>query len=677
MGEPEMVALQTVADGTPIVLNVSSVTDSAGGRGVADQGYSRLKVSCNMIKARDQLNIIQTKNRNNPAWKNRHLYRLLYNPTLHILAYERIKSKPGNMTRGADGKTLDGYSMEAIEQQIELLRTEQYKPKPVRRVYIPKGTGTRPLGMPSPRDKIIQECLRLILEAIYEPNFHDNSHGFRPGRSCHTALQSLRRNWVGTKWVVKIDIAACFDRIDHHRLLDILREKICDDRFINLIRKFLTAGYLEDWRFHKTYSGTPQGSIISPILSNIYLDKLDRKLAQLCQQHSRGRRRRASSRRASLMKQRKQLLIQGESRPDRRDNLCTEIRALNHEILRTPAYLFNDPAYTRVKFLRYADDVAVGIIGSKSLATQLTDEIADFLQSDLKLELNREKTTLSYTRTDPTPFLGYLFRTASPRYRRRNLRRKGSPHNVVQTVKTTTGNIKLLVPLRQLSLKLDKYMANGQPTSFNALINQPTDHIIAHYNAVIRGWYYYYQLAENVGRLNYARYVLLYSLAKTLAHKEGSSVWKIFRKYGNPIRFVKPNGRLIQFFNQPLKQSKSPTWEHPTIDVIPTWFPRRTQSRLQDNCAICASTEQIEMHHVRHIRKRGQHLRGFHLYLASVNRKQIPVCHRCHLDIHQGRYDGSRLSDILARIHARRSESFGSSTQRGSPAHGLTLRKAS
>ena len=241
------------------------------------------KVSCNMMQACDVLDILRTKNRENPEWINRDLYRFLYNPTLHILAYERQKSKPGNMTPGSDGKTLDGYSMEAIHKLIGMLRTEQYRPTPVRRTYIPKSKGKRPLGVPSPRDKLVQECIRLILEAIYEPNFHDNSHGFRPGRSCHTALESLRRNWTGTKWAIEADLTECFERINHHRLLDTLRERIQDDRFINLIRKFLKAGYLENWEYHQTYSGTPQGSVISPTLTNVYLDQLDRKLEALCQ----------------------------------------------------------------------------------------------------------------------------------------------------------------------------------------------------------------------------------------------------------------------------------------------------------------------------------------------------------------------------------------------------------
>jgi group II intron reverse transcriptase/maturase len=605
-----------------------------------------------MTTAGDALAILHEKNRTHPEWVNRGLYRLLYNPSLYVKAYQRLKSKPGNMTPGADGQTLDGFSLEIIEEAIALMRTEQYRPTPVRRTYIPKSSGKwRPLGVPSPRDKIIQECVRLILEAIYEPMFHDNSHGLRPGRSCHTALESLRRNWVGTKWLLKIDIAECFERIDHGRLLDILREKIADDRFINLIRKFLSAGYLENWVYHRTYSGTPQGSVISPILTNVYLSKLDRKLEAFCEQYSQGQRRKPNSAYQTLMKARKDVLEQGEADPGCRDQLQGPLRLLNQRILRTPVYAYHGPTYTRVKFLRYADDVAVAVIGSKTLVQHIQEEIAIFLWNELHLELNREKTQVIHLPTEKARFLGYEFKAASDRLRRRNLRRKGSPHNVVQTVKTTTGNIKLLVPLRDLSTKLQKYLAKGKPTHLSGLVNQPIEHIIDHYNGVMRGWYNYYQLAENVGRLNYARYVLQYSLAKTLAHKERLTVAKVFSKYGKPIAFTKPNGRAVCFFNDPLTQVKKAKTKA-EVDAVPNWGPRRTKTRLWDSCAICGSQKQVEMHHVRHIRKRGETVRGFSLYMAAINRKQLPVCYVCHRDIHRGRYDGESLAAIEERLQA-------------------------
>ena len=328
------------------------------------------------------------------------------------------------------------------------------------------------------------------------------------------------------------------------------------------------------------------------------------------------------------------------------------IREINLRILQTPSDDFHDPSYTRVKFLRYADDVIIGIIGPKSLAEQVKEEMANFLRENLKLELNQQKTVITHLATERTQFLGYLFQTAGPRWRRRNLQRKGSPHNVVQTIKTTTGNITLLVPLRNIKEKLKKYTKNGQPACMNAFINQPVDHIIGHYNGVLRGWYNYYQLAENVGRLNHARYVFRYSLAKTIAHKEKSSVSKVFQKYGKDITFRKPNGRKICLFNQPLKQVKKAKGAKANLDTIPTWWPRRTQSRLMDNCIICESPERVEMHHVRHIRKRGKTVQGFSLYLAAINRKQVPVCHQCHRDIHNGKYDGANLAEILGQLQA-------------------------
>jgi group II intron reverse transcriptase/maturase len=566
------------------------------------------------------------------------------------MAYERLKSTPGNMTVGPDGQTLDGFSLETIQDTIALMRTEQYRPTPGRRTDLPKALGKwRPLGVPSPRDKIIQEGVRRILEAIYEPTFHDNSHGFRPGRSCHTALESVRRNWVGTKWLLKIDLVECFERVDHHRLWDILREKLADDRLITLIRKFLNAGYLENWVSHRTYSGTPQGSVMSPIRTNVYLSKLDGKLDALCQQYSQGKRRQQNSQRIALMKARKHVLEQGEADPSRRVVLQRDLRALNQCILHTPAANYRDPAYTRVQFLRYADDVAVGVIGPKALAERIQEEIATFLWDELRGELNREKTRVIHVPTEKARFLGYELKAASARLRRRNLRRTGSPHNVMQMVKTTTGNIKLLVPLRHLSKKLNKYMAKGKPTHLSGVVNQPRDHILEPYNGVMRGWYNSYQLAENGCSLNYARYVLQYSLAKTLAHKERCSVAKVFRTYGKDLPFIKPNGRAVRFFNEPLTQVKKAKTTA-DVDARPNWGPRRTQTRLRDSCTICGSPEQVEMHHVRHIRKRGHAVRGFSLYLAAINRKQLPVCRDCHRDIHRGKYDGESLASIQERL---------------------------
>lgn len=193
----------------------------------------------------------------------------------------------------ATPETVDGMSLEKINTIIDALKHERYKWTPVRRTYIPKKNGRlRPLGMPSESDKLLQEVIRSILEAYYEPQFNQHSHGFRPKRGCHTALKEITQKGRATKWFIEGDISACFDRIDHTILLNILLDKIHHNRFIRLIKGLLDAGYLENWKYNSTYSGVPQGAVVSPILANLVLDKLDKYVEQeLIPAHTRGQRR--------------------------------------------------------------------------------------------------------------------------------------------------------------------------------------------------------------------------------------------------------------------------------------------------------------------------------------------------------------------------------------------------
>jgi len=195
------------------------------------------------------------------------VYRQLYNPALYLQAYGRIYKNDGAMTRGATEETVDGMSQEKIKTLIALIREERFRWTPVRRKYIDKKQGNgkkRPLGIPTWSDKLLQEVLRSILEAYYEPQFSDQSHGFRPKQGCHTALTSIVDTWAGAKWFIEGDIKGCFDNINHDILLTILREKIHDGRFLRLLAQLLKAGYMEDWTYHPTLSGTPQGGVITP-----------------------------------------------------------------------------------------------------------------------------------------------------------------------------------------------------------------------------------------------------------------------------------------------------------------------------------------------------------------------------------------------------------------------------
>ena len=234
-----------------------------------------------------------TQHSSNLEYKFERLYRILFNDEMYYIAYQHIYAKQGNMTKGVDGKTVDGFSVSHIEQLIDTLKNETYQPKPSQRVYIPKKNGEEEaaLGIPSFTDKLLQEVVRMILEAIYEGSFEYTSHGFRPQRSPQTALSSIQRSFNGTKWFIEGDIKGFFDHINHEILIAILSERISDERFLRLIRKFLNAGYMEDQVFHNSYSGTPQGGIISPILANIYLDKFDKYIKAYIKHFNKGKRR--------------------------------------------------------------------------------------------------------------------------------------------------------------------------------------------------------------------------------------------------------------------------------------------------------------------------------------------------------------------------------------------------
>ena len=225
------------------------------------------------------------------SYKFERLYRLLFNENLFAEAYQRLSRNPGNCTKGTDGQTIDGTSIKRIRDIIEQLKDESYRPCPARRIYIPKKNGKlRPLGIPSFKDKLVQEVVKMILEAIYEGHFEDCSHGFRPHRGCHTAMASLQKGGSGTRWFIEGDIKGFFDNINHDVMIKILEKRIKDSRFIRLIRKFLNAGYIEDWQYFKSYGGTPQGGIISPILANIYLDQLDKYMEEYIVRFDKGKR---------------------------------------------------------------------------------------------------------------------------------------------------------------------------------------------------------------------------------------------------------------------------------------------------------------------------------------------------------------------------------------------------
>lgn len=352
-----------------------------------------------MRKAETVLGIIHERGKRGLPLED--VYRQLFNPDLFLLAYGRIYRNSGSLTPGVTDETVDGMSKAKIDAIIHDLRYERYRWMPARRVHIKKKNSSkkRPLGIPRWSDKLLQEVIRLILEAYYEPQFSPTSHGFRTGRGCHTALSEIYSKWVGTKWFIEGDIAQCFDSLDHVILLNILREKIHDNRFLRLIENLLKVGYLEEWRYSATLSGSPQGAILSPILANIYLDRFDKFVVEeLIPKYNRGKARQPNREWQRLQRQAQRLKKKG---------LLKEAYAARRLMQQVPSLDPQDPNYRRLRYVRYADDWLIGFSGSRQEAEGIKSEIGNFLRNNLKLELSEAKTLISHARTEAARFLGY------------------------------------------------------------------------------------------------------------------------------------------------------------------------------------------------------------------------------------------------------------------------------
>jgi group II intron reverse transcriptase/maturase len=567
------------------------------------------------------------------------LYRQMFNPQLYLLAYGRIYANKGAMTPGTTPETVDGMSMERISRIITAMRHERYRFRPVRRVHIPKKNGkTRPLGMPTWSDKLVGEVVRLLLEAYYEPAFSDRSHGFRPGRGCHTALREVANTWTGTTWFIEGDIADCFGSFDHQVMLSILAEKIRDNRFLRLLRNMLRAGYLEDWRWGATLSGVPQGGIASPVLSSIYLHKLDVFVETvLIPEYTRGRLR------ARNPEYRK---VEHAIAAARRKGDRAQVRSLYRRLHGLPSQDPRDPGYRRLRYCRYADDTLLGFAGPKAEAEEIKEKLAAFLREDLKLELSPGKTLITHARTQRARFLGYEISVAS-----RDHRTRRPSETDRRNRRSLNGTIVLHVPASVVKAKSAPYLSRGKPARRNPMVNDSDYNIVARFGAEYRGIIQYYLLAGDVFRLHRLRWVMETSMLKTLASKHRSTVTKMAARhkakvstpYGLRTRFeasIERTGKkpLVAWFGGiPLKRQKHAvlTDRQHTGPVYPN---RQLVTRLlKGRCELCQRTDSITVHHVRalaDLTRPGQPQPEWAKLMAKIRRKSLVVCSDCHDLIH-------------------------------------------
>ena len=600
---------------------------------------------------------IRQASKSNKEVKFTRLFRYMLRPDIYYLAYEHLYANNGAATKGVNDDTADGFSEKKVMAIIQSLKDGTYRPSPVRRTYIPKKNGKlRPLGIPTFTDKLVQEVLRMILEAVYEPIFLPSSHGFRPNRSCHTALKDIKHGYPGVRWFVEGDIKGFFDHIDHGELTALVYEKVKDARIIQLLNMMLKAGYLEDWKYNRTLSGTPQGGIISPLLANIYLHELDKFMADMKAGFDKPKDRVFTPEYTHIAGRVHHIskLLKNESDPSRIASLRKEQKEKRAQMMKLPAKSQTDK---RINYVRYADDFLVGVVGSKEDAENIKAEIKTFLASKLKLELSDEKTLITHS-SQYARFLGYDV----------CVRRNGQIKNGGQgfSQRTLSNKVELNVPLTD---KIEKYLFNRKavmwvdgalrPVHRGALVTMTDLEIVMVYNAELRGICNYYGIASNYGKLGYFAYLMEYSCLMTLASKHKSSVGKIREQFkdgkgGWCIPYESRKGKKYMYFAK-YQECKAPK---EVIDEIPHAVPQtiKTQSSFESRllakqCELCGNTDSknYEIHHVHRLKD----LKGKSMLeqvMLARRRKTIVLCEKCHHNLHNG-IACTNVQPMESRIH--------------------------
>lgn len=576
------------------------------------------------------------------------VYRCLYNENLYLTAYSKIYRNQGALTPGTEDDTMDGMSLQRIRNLMMLLRHERYHPRPNRRTRAPKKSGgTRPLGIPNGSEKLVQEVLRMVLEAYYEPHFRETSHGFRPERGCHTALRDVKNRLQNSTWFIEGDIKGCFDNINHQILLNILKRNIHDGRMIQLIQRFLEAGYIEDWQYHKTYSGTPQGDVLSPLLSNIYLNELDQYIEEeLIPQYSRGKRRAPNS----SYKRLSQRIEWARGKGD-----MDKAHRLEQERRQHPAIDTTDPNFRRLHYVRYADDFILGFIGPKVEVVEIKAKIGAFLKEKLHLDMSDEKTLITHARTQPAQFLGYAVSIydADDKIAQREYDNA--------KVRSINGKVRLGIPYGLIDERIKRYQRNGKVVSEPQLLQDTVPHIMHTYQLRYRGIVQYYKYAVDISNFSKLKYAMEIALVKTLAHKLRITVNRVYQRYrtamlvnGQSYRVLQTEvdtGKTIRTFHWgaiPLKVTKV---IHESVNDSRSDFEnfqyieKRSDliNRLRAHtCEVCGAETDCEVHHIRKLadlKKRWQGKVAKPLWvqkMIALQRKTLIVCLSCHRKIHNG-----------------------------------------
>jgi group II intron reverse transcriptase/maturase len=449
------------------------------------------------------------------------------NPNFLIACWVNIRSKEGRTALALSADTLDGIKTEWFYETSKSFRNGNFNFKPTRRTDIPKPNGKlRPLTIPSTKDKIVQEGMRFLLETIFEPTFRDSSHGFRPNRGCDSALNNIKIKFGETKWFIEGDVNQQFPKINHNILIKLIEQRIKDQPFIDLIWKYLRTGYGESVKSIKPMDiGVVQGGNLSPILSNIYMHPFDVWMEDhLIPSFTKGKYR---------TKNPEYLRI---------NRGYTDFGTVmaKHNLR---SVLWNDPNFKRIKYVRYVDDFLVGVIGSKNDCIELRLKMKEFLENELKMVLNLDKTKITHSSQDSALFLGYNIHIT------KFLR--------IPIKYNKQGKLIRVNPRLQLDGPIDRIVKRLRERGFANKLNNPTRNgnfialsladLVNHYKTIERGILNYYGFASNYGRVAArVHYILKYSCALTIASKmKLGTLRRVFSKYGRNINIKDENGKII------------------------------------------------------------------------------------------------------------------------------------
>ena len=426
-----------------------------------------------------------------------------------------------------------------------------------------------------------------------------------------------------------------FDQLDHSVMLATLGEKIHDSRLLRLVGQMLQAGYLEDWVWGATLSGAPQGGVLSPCLSNIYLDKLDKFVETvLMQGYTRGVLRNPNP---------EYIRVNNALQRARKRGDHATVRALRKQQRSLPTADPCDPGYRRLRYVRYADDILLGFAGPKAEAEEIKGRLAQFLQEDLKLELSERKTLITHARTSAARFLGYEITTQHANQIIANGRRMAN------------GSIRLSVPGDVIKAKCTRYMSRGKPERRPELLNDEDYSIISRYGAEYRGIVQYYLLAGDVYRLNRLHWIMVTSLLKTLAGKYDTSVTKMAHQYGATIETPHGPRTCLQvsvdrgkdrkplvatFGGIPLRRQKNAVLRDREPVLATSRRKELVHRLLAGRCELCGQADQVRVHQIRKLSDLNQPGQPDQPEWVQImtrrRRKTLVVCEACHDSIHTG-----------------------------------------